>query len=145
MHIDASPFQLVEKTSLLKVHSLFSMVGINHAYVTKIGRLVGVVALKEVTRRSLKHFMQFNLISLQLRKAIEDVNSGNLVPKAAAPPEPPVTPITPCCEPLLMKMNENDKEVNNSNNSEDSLFQSNSENCSTDIELDNIRNNLKLQ
>lgn len=48
IHIDASPFQLVEKTSLLKVHSLFSMVGINHAYVTKIGRLVGVVALKEV-------------------------------------------------------------------------------------------------
>lgn len=48
VHIDASPFQLVERTSLLKVHSLFSMVGINHAYVTKIGRLVGVVALKEV-------------------------------------------------------------------------------------------------
>lgn len=49
VHIDASPFQLVEATSLLKVHSLFSMVGINHAYVTKIGRLVGVVALKEVS------------------------------------------------------------------------------------------------
>lgn len=48
VHIDASPFQLVERTTLLKVHSLFSMVGINHAYVTKIGRLVGVVALKEV-------------------------------------------------------------------------------------------------
>lgn len=48
VNIDPSPFQLVERTSLLKVHSLFSMVGINHAYVTKIGRLVGVVALKEV-------------------------------------------------------------------------------------------------
>lgn len=48
LKIDPSPFQLVEKTSLLKVHSLFSMIGINHAYVTKIGRLVGVVALKEV-------------------------------------------------------------------------------------------------
>lgn len=47
--IDPSPFQLVEKTSLLKVHSLFSMIGINHAYVTKIGKLVGVVALKEVS------------------------------------------------------------------------------------------------
>lgn len=35
--IDPSPFQLVEKTSLLKVHKLFSMVGINHAYVTHIG------------------------------------------------------------------------------------------------------------
>lgn len=48
VHIDASPFQLVERTSLLKTHSLFAMVGINHAYVTKLGRLVGVVALKEV-------------------------------------------------------------------------------------------------
>ncbi|EEB12858.1 Chloride channel protein ClC-Ka, putative [Pediculus humanus corporis] len=58
-HIDPAPFQLVERTSLLKVHSLFSMVGVNHAYVTAIGRLIGVVGLKE------------------LRKAIEDANSGN--------------------------------------------------------------------
>lgn len=49
VHIDPAPFQLVERTSLLKVHSLFSMVGINHAYVTKIGKLVGVVGLKEVS------------------------------------------------------------------------------------------------
>lgn len=49
--IDPSPFQLVEKTSILKVHSLFSMIGINHAYVTHIGKLVGVVALKEVIYR----------------------------------------------------------------------------------------------
>lgn len=48
VQIDPSPFQLVERTSLLKVHSLFSMIGINHAYVTNVGRLVGVVALKEV-------------------------------------------------------------------------------------------------
>ncbi|KAG5885475.1 hypothetical protein JTB14_005066 [Gonioctena quinquepunctata] len=59
-HIDPAPFQLVERTSLLKVHSLFSMVGVNHAYVTAIGKLVGVVGLKD------------------LRKAIEDANSGNL-------------------------------------------------------------------
>ena len=45
---DPAPFQLVERTSLLKVHSLFSMLGLNHAYVTAIGRLIGVVALKEV-------------------------------------------------------------------------------------------------
>lgn len=49
VHIDPAPFQLVERTSILKVHSLFSMVGINHAYVTYVGRLVGVVALKEVS------------------------------------------------------------------------------------------------
>lgn len=59
-NIDPAPFQLVERTSLLKVHSVFSMVGVNHAYVTAIGKLVGVVGLKE------------------LRKAIEDANSGNL-------------------------------------------------------------------
>merc|ERR1711973_329347 len=56
--IDPAPFQLPEKSSLLKVHSLFSMLGVDHAYVTTIGRLIGVVGLKE------------------LRKAIEDTNSG---------------------------------------------------------------------
>lgn len=60
--VDPAPFQLVERTSLLKVHSLFSLVGVNLAYVTAIGKLVGVVGLKE------------------LRKAIEDANSGNLPP-----------------------------------------------------------------
>ncbi|XP_075233204.1 chloride channel protein 2 isoform X2 [Lycorma delicatula] len=58
--IDPAPFQLVERTSLLKVHSIFSLVGLSHAYVTAIGKLVGVVGLKE------------------LRKAIEDSNCGNL-------------------------------------------------------------------
>lgn len=48
-NVDPAPFQLVERTSLLKVHSLFSMVGVDHAYVTATGKLVGVVALKEVT------------------------------------------------------------------------------------------------
>lgn len=56
-HIDPAPFQLVERTSLLKVHSVFSLVGVNHAYVTAIGRLVGVVGLKEV--RFLKPFSFF--------------------------------------------------------------------------------------
>ncbi|XP_065333405.1 chloride channel protein 2 isoform X1 [Cloeon dipterum] len=70
--IDPAPFQLVERTSLLKVHSLFSMLGVNHAYVTAIGRLVGVVALKE------------------LRKAIEDSNAGNLpATKESTPPAGP--------------------------------------------------------
>ncbi|XP_018336744.1 chloride channel protein 2 isoform X2 [Agrilus planipennis] len=62
-HIDPAPFQLVERTSLLKVHSLFSMVGINIAYVTAIGKLIGVVGLKE------------------LRRAIEDANAGVLNPQ----------------------------------------------------------------
>jgi chloride channel 2 len=57
--VDPAPFQLAEKTSLLKVHSLFSMLSMNRAYVTAIGRLVGVVGLKE------------------LRKSIEDANTGH--------------------------------------------------------------------
>lgn len=46
--IDPAPFQLVLGTSLYKVHTLFSLLGLNHAYVTHRGKLVGVVALKEV-------------------------------------------------------------------------------------------------
>ncbi|XP_059609893.1 chloride channel protein 2 isoform X2 [Phlebotomus argentipes] len=120
VHIDPAPFQLVERTSLLKVHSLFSMVGINHAYVTKIGKLVGVVGLKE------------------LRQAIEDVNSGGSLTKPNPEEEPapmPLTPLTPQEEPLLQKSNAN---VNNTVSSMDSAL-SNSDNCS-DIELDNIGN-----
>ncbi|XP_028130029.2 chloride channel protein 2 isoform X2 [Diabrotica virgifera virgifera] len=81
--IDPAPFQLVERTSLLKVHSLFSLLAINFAYVTSIGKLVGVVGLKE------------------LRCAIEDANSGNPPKKSekafkfdvSVPPTP--TPATP--------------------------------------------------
>ncbi|XP_059816324.1 chloride channel protein-like, partial [Hypanus sabinus] len=45
--IDPSPYQLVEKTSLQKTHTLFSLLGLDRAYVTSMGKLVGVVALKE--------------------------------------------------------------------------------------------------
>jgi chloride channel 2 len=122
IHIDPAPFQLVERTSLLKVHSLFSMVGINHAYVTKIGRLVGVVALKE------------------LRQAIEDVNSGTLNATASSLSATPVTPLSQVTEPLLAhNNNSSDKKVNSTITSMDSAL-SNSDNCS-DIELDNV--NLK--
>ncbi|XP_021693329.1 chloride channel protein 2 [Aedes aegypti] len=58
--IDPAPFQLVERTTILKVHSLFAMASINLAYVTNIGKLVGVVALKE------------------LRLAVQGVNNGTL-------------------------------------------------------------------
>lgn len=48
LKVDPAPFQLVEKTSLSKTHSLFWILGLNRAYVTCLGRLVGVVALREV-------------------------------------------------------------------------------------------------
>uniref|UniRef100_A0A8C1YH01 Chloride channel, voltage-sensitive 1a n=1 Tax=Cyprinus carpio TaxID=7962 RepID=A0A8C1YH01_CYPCA len=53
IRIDPSPFQLVERTSLHKTHTLFSLLGLSHAYVTNTGKLVGVVALKEVAHPSI--------------------------------------------------------------------------------------------
>jgi len=61
-HIDPAPFQLVERTSLLKVHSMFSLLGVNHAYVTTIGQLIGIVSLKEV------YFIFLNYFSLIINK-----------------------------------------------------------------------------
>ncbi|CAB3404579.1 unnamed protein product [Caenorhabditis bovis] len=46
--IDSAPFQLVLGSSLYKVHTLFSLLGLSHAYVTDCGKLVGVVGLKEL-------------------------------------------------------------------------------------------------
>ncbi|KAK6737836.1 hypothetical protein RB195_020130 [Necator americanus] len=60
IHIDPSPFQMVETTSLFKVHSIFSLLGLKRAYVTKAGRLVGVISLCD------------------LRHAIESLQSGNI-------------------------------------------------------------------
>ncbi|XP_058128872.1 chloride channel protein 2 isoform X2 [Anopheles ziemanni] len=134
LHIDPAPFQLVERTSILKVHSLFSMVGINHAYVTNVGRLVGVVALKE------------------LRTAIENVNSGTLTPesvkakqeeeaRALAAKETENNNGISAEDPLLQKRTGDtfsDKKVNNTITSMDSAL-SNSDNCS-DIELDHMNN-----
>uniref|UniRef100_A0A8D3DZP0 Chloride channel, voltage-sensitive 2a n=1 Tax=Scophthalmus maximus TaxID=52904 RepID=A0A8D3DZP0_SCOMX len=48
--IDPAPFQLVEQTSLHKTHTIFSLLGLDHAYVTSMGRLVGVVSLKELRK-----------------------------------------------------------------------------------------------
>lgn len=66
--VDPAPFQLVENSSLFKVHSLFSLLGLNRAYVTKCGRLVGVVALKDV--------MSFCGIFFSLSKRCVFVASG---------------------------------------------------------------------
>ncbi|XP_039645964.1 chloride channel protein 2-like isoform X3 [Perca fluviatilis] len=46
--IDDATIQLVERMSLHKTHTIFSVLGLDHAYVTSIGRLVGVVSLKEL-------------------------------------------------------------------------------------------------
>ncbi|NXQ97541.1 CLCN1 protein, partial [Sagittarius serpentarius] len=48
--IDPSPFQLVERTSLHKTHTLFSLLGLSHAYITSMGKLRGVLALEELQK-----------------------------------------------------------------------------------------------
>ncbi|XP_029472361.1 chloride channel protein 2 [Rhinatrema bivittatum] len=48
--IDPAPFQLVERTSLHKTHTIFSLLGVDHVYVTSIGRLIGMVSLKELRK-----------------------------------------------------------------------------------------------
>lgn len=62
VRIDPSPLLLLENTSLIKVHSLFNMMGVYIAYVTRLGRLVGVVHLDELVQ------------------AIKDANAGKLPP-----------------------------------------------------------------
>ncbi|KAM8924334.1 chloride channel protein 1 [Pelodytes ibericus] len=48
--IDPSPFQLVERTSLHKTHTLFSLLGLSQAYITSGGKLRGVIALNELQK-----------------------------------------------------------------------------------------------
>lgn len=62
----------------LQTHTIFSLLGLDHAYVTSTGRLVGVVSLKEVCNcKALLYSWKNAYISkiacvcLQLRKAIE--------------------------------------------------------------------------
>ncbi|KAK6762844.1 hypothetical protein RB195_023520 [Necator americanus] len=47
--IDPAPFQIVRKTSLLSIHSIFSMLQLSKVYVTGRGRLIGVVSLNDVS------------------------------------------------------------------------------------------------
>lgn len=60
--INPAPFQITERASLMKVHSLFDMMGILLVYVTNMGKLIGVVGMDE------------------LKKAIEDANDGKMPP-----------------------------------------------------------------
>lgn len=46
--IDPSPFQVVDKMSLYKIHTLFSLLGVSVAYVTTKGILVGVIGSDEL-------------------------------------------------------------------------------------------------
>ncbi|KAK6323685.1 hypothetical protein J4Q44_G00060240 [Coregonus suidteri] len=104
IRIDPSPFQLVERTSLHKTHTLFSLLGLSHAYVTSIGKLVGVVALKELqkaiegsTRSGVRlrpPLASFRNISRKSSKhqatsaPSSPLSPAPVVPSAPAPPPP---------------------------------------------------------
>ncbi|CAD5227587.1 unnamed protein product [Bursaphelenchus xylophilus] len=60
--VDPAPFQLVDDTSLLKVHFLFSLLGLTRSYVTHEGRLVGIISLRDIGA------------------AIEKIQTGQLTP-----------------------------------------------------------------
>ena len=65
-HVDPAPFQLVERTSLLKVHSMFSLLGVHRAYVTTMGQLIGIVSLTEVSIKTHDSFMIYRIVSIFL-------------------------------------------------------------------------------
>ncbi|XP_018426878.1 PREDICTED: chloride channel protein ClC-Kb-like [Nanorana parkeri] len=46
--IDPAPYRLVEKQTLYQVYDLFNLLSLRRAYVTSIGRLVGVISLTEL-------------------------------------------------------------------------------------------------
>ncbi|GMR34361.1 hypothetical protein PMAYCL1PPCAC_04556, partial [Pristionchus mayeri] len=83
--IDPSPFQIVAHTSLIKTHSLFSLLGLNRAYVTRHGMLVGVIALREV------------------RQAIERATNGQLLPMESDLPEEDIPDPTVSAPEMLLR------------------------------------------
>ncbi|XP_040045568.2 chloride channel protein 1 isoform X1 [Gasterosteus aculeatus] len=92
IRVDPSPFQLVERTSLHKTHTLFSLLGLSHAYVTSIGKLVGVVALKELQ----KAIEGSTRSGVRLRPPLASFRGGN---RKSAPKPPPSSPSAPSSPP----------------------------------------------
>ncbi|KAL4616749.1 chloride channel protein 1 [Arapaima gigas] len=97
IRIDPSPFQLVERTSLHKTHTLFSLLGLSHAYVTSIGKLVGVVALKELQ----KAIEGSTRSGVRLRPPLASFRDASR--KSKKPPQPPSAPSSPTREKELWR------------------------------------------
>ncbi|KAG7469317.1 hypothetical protein MATL_G00127800 [Megalops atlanticus] len=92
IRVDPSPFQLVERTSLHKTHTLFSLLGLSHAYVTSIGKLVGVVALKELQ----KAIEGSTRSGVRLRPPLASFRDASR--KSKKPPQPTSPPSSPTRE-----------------------------------------------
>ncbi|KAM6973832.1 chloride channel protein 1-like [Tautogolabrus adspersus] len=89
IRVDPSPFQLVERTSLHKTHTLFSLLGLSHAYVTSIGKLVGVVALKEL-QKAIEGSTRSGVRLRPPLASLREIINHNSVTKA--PPSSPTAP-----------------------------------------------------
>ena len=48
--LDYSPAQLVEAATLHDIHTMFTLLGVHLAYVTRTGKLVGVIGVQELRR-----------------------------------------------------------------------------------------------
>ncbi|XP_030596701.1 chloride channel protein 1a [Archocentrus centrarchus] len=92
IRVDPSPFQLVERTSLHKTHTLFSLLGLSHAYVTSTGKLVGVVALKEL-QKAIEGSTRSGVRLRPPLASFRDITNHNSVSKP--PPSSPTTPSSP--------------------------------------------------
>ncbi|XP_041665271.1 chloride channel protein 1-like isoform X2 [Cheilinus undulatus] len=96
IRVDPSPFQLVERTSLHKTHTLFSLLGLSHAYVTSIGKLVGVVALKEL-QKAIEGSTRSGVRLRPPLASLREISNHNSVSKA--PPSSPTAPSPPTSIP----------------------------------------------
>ncbi|XP_060915621.1 chloride channel protein 1-like [Labrus mixtus] len=96
IRVDPSPFQLVERTSLHKTHTLFSLLGLSHAYVTSIGKLVGVVALKEL-QKAIEGSTRSGVRLRPPLASLREIITHNSVAKA--PPSSPTAPSSPSSIP----------------------------------------------
>ncbi|XP_076864180.1 chloride channel protein 1a isoform X2 [Brachyhypopomus gauderio] len=94
IRIDPSPFQLVERTSLHKTHTLFSLLGLSHAYVTSIGKLVGVVALKELQKAIEGSTRSGVRLQPPLASFRNSTRKTKASPTGAAPSSPLASPVT---------------------------------------------------
>ncbi|KAM3596718.1 uncharacterized protein V6R79_019404 [Siganus canaliculatus] len=92
IRVDPSPFQLVERTSLHKTHTLFSLLGLSHAYVTSIGKLVGVVALKEL-QKAIEGSTRSGVRLRPPLASFRDISNHSSVSKP--PPSSPTSPASP--------------------------------------------------
>eukprot|EP00011_Vannellida_sp_DIVA3-517-6-12_P004637 CAMPEP_0114610798 /NCGR_PEP_ID=MMETSP0168-20121206/3787_1 /TAXON_ID=95228 ORGANISM="Vannella sp., Strain DIVA3 517/6/12" /NCGR_SAMPLE_ID=MMETSP0168 /ASSEMBLY_ACC=CAM_ASM_000044 /LENGTH=881 /DNA_ID=CAMNT_0001821753 /DNA_START=49 /DNA_END=2691 /DNA_ORIENTATION=+ len=45
--LDLSPFQVPEATQFYRIHFMFAMLGLNHAFITRNGKLIGVITKKD--------------------------------------------------------------------------------------------------